>query len=106
MILLDFSQVSVSNIFAFQTEIVRSLKDNKPEEAVNIIRHAVLSSIKYYKKKYTKEYGQMVIACDGRNYWRKEVFAYYKAGRAKTREKSDLDWELCMMMEVLKCLVD
>lgn len=35
----------------------------------------------------------MVIACDARTYWRKEVFGYYKASRAKNREKSDLDWK-------------
>lgn len=92
MILIDFSQVCLSNIFVFQKDIIRHLKDEKPEEAVNIIRHTVLSSIKFYKKKYSKDYGKIVIACDGRNYWRKEKFAYYKAGRAESREKSELDW--------------
>jgi hypothetical protein len=46
------------------------------------------------KKKYGKEYGQVVIAADGRNYWRKEVFPYYKGDRKKSREKSDLNWKL------------
>ena len=93
MILLDYSQVCLSNIFAFQADITRCLKTDRQDEAVNIIRHAVLSSIKFYKKKYGKEYGNMVIACDARSYWRKEVFAHYKASRAKNREKSDLDWK-------------
>lgn len=53
-----------------------------------------MTGLKYYKKKYGAKYGEMVIACDGRNYWRKEIFPYYKAGRSKTREKSDLDWKL------------
>lgn len=35
----------------------------------------------------------MVIACDGSNYWRKEVFPYYKANRKKNRDKSELDWK-------------
>jgi hypothetical protein len=47
-----------------------------------------------YKKKYGSEYGEMVLACDGKNYWRKDIFPYYKAGRKKTREASDLDWKL------------
>jgi 5'-3' exonuclease len=59
-----------------------------------LIRHVVLSTIKSYKKKYGKEYGQIVIATDGRKYWRKEVFEHYKAGRKKARDASDLDWKL------------
>jgi hypothetical protein len=60
----------------------------------NLIRHVTLSTIKSYKKKYGKEYGQLVICCDGRKYWRREVFEYYKAGRKKARDASDLDWGL------------
>ena len=36
----------------------------------------------------------MIIACDGRKYWRKEFFQYYKGTRKKAREESDLDWKL------------
>lgn len=94
MIILDYSQVALSNIFAFEADIIRNSKNGKDQDSVNIVRHSVLSSIKFYKKKYGKEYGDVVIACDGRNYWRKEVFQYYKASRAKNREKSELDWKL------------
>jgi len=93
MIILDYNQVVLSNIFAFQADLTRNLKQERISDSVNIIRHAVLSSVKFYKKKYGKEYGELIIACDGRNYWRKEVFQYYKASRAKSREKSDLDWK-------------
>ena len=93
MIIIDYNQVVLSNIFAFQADLVRNGKNGNIEESVNIIRHAVLSSVKFYKKKYGREYGDIVIACDGRNYWRKEVFPHYKAGRAKARDKSDLDWK-------------
>jgi len=34
----------------------------------------------------------MIIACDDKNYWRKALFPYYKAGRKKMREESDIDW--------------
>lgn len=91
MIILDFSQVALSNIFQFQNDL---RKDKASSEAVNIIRHAILTGIKYYKKKYGREYGEIVLACDGKQYWRKAIFPYYKASRSKTREKSDLDWKL------------
>jgi 5'-3' exonuclease len=34
----------------------------------------------------------MIIACDNTNYWRKQIFPYYKANRKKNQEKSDMDW--------------
>jgi len=59
-----------------------------------LIRHVTLSTLKSYKKKYGKEFGELVVCCDGRKYWRKEAFAHYKAGRKKAREESELDWKL------------
>ena len=89
MILVDYSQVALSGILSFQ----RELKGNE-SEVKNLIRHVTLSTLKSYKKKYGKEYGELVVCCDGRKYWRREFFEHYKAGRKKARDKSDLDWGL------------
>jgi hypothetical protein len=89
MILIDYSQVALAAILTFQ----RELKGDEAE-VKNLIRHVTLYTIKSYKKKYGKEYGEMVICCDGRKYWRKEYFEYYKGSRKKNREASDLDWKL------------
>lgn len=89
MILVDYSQVALSAILTFQ----RELKGTE-SEVKNLIRHVTLSTIKSYKKKYGKEYGEIVIACDGRKYWRRDIFQHYKASRKKNREASDLDWTL------------
>lgn len=89
MILVDYSQVALAAILTFQ----RELKGTE-SEVKNLIRHVTLSTLKSYKKKYAKDYGELVICCDGRKYWRREVFEYYKAGRKKMRENSDLDWHL------------
>lgn len=89
MILVDYSQVALSAILTFQ----RELKGTE-SEVKNLIRHVTLSTLKSYKKKYGKEYGELVICCDGRKYWRREFFEHYKAGRKKARDKSDLDWGL------------
>lgn len=91
MIILDYSQVALSNIFQFQSDLK---KNGSSPEAVNIIRHAILTGLKMYKKKFGQEYGDMILACDGKQYWRKDIFPYYKAGRSKTRAQSDLDWKL------------
>jgi hypothetical protein len=89
MILVDYSQVALAAILTFQ----RELKGDEAE-VKNLIRHVTLSTIKSYKKKYGKEYGEMVICCDGRKYWRKEFFEFYKGSRKKNRDASDLDWKL------------
>jgi hypothetical protein len=90
MILLDYSQVCVAAILAFGHDLKKGSDNDKKD----LIRHVALNSIKSYKKKYGKEFGQMIITCDGRNYWRKEYFANYKGMRKKAREESDLDWKL------------
>lgn len=106
MIIIDYSQVAISNVMQFSADIMKSSDDK--EKAVNIIRHAILTSLKLYKKKYGSEYGEIVIACDGRNYWRKDYFKFYKAGRKESREKSDLDWKLIFdtMSDIRQDLID
>jgi hypothetical protein len=90
MILIDYSQVSLANILSFKKELM----SGDAKATTDLIRHATLSTIKSYKKKYGKDYGDIVICCDGRNYWRRQYFEYYKSGRKKAREASDLDWHM------------
>lgn len=59
----------------------------------DLVRHMVLNSIRMYLNKFKDEFGELVIACDNRRYWRRDVFPYYKANRKKDRDKSDLDWQ-------------
>lgn len=64
----------------------------------DIVRHMALNSIRSFKTMF-EEYGRVVIACDDKNYWRKQAFPLYKANRRKTREQSDTDWR-----QVFNCL--
>jgi hypothetical protein len=89
IILVDYSQTALSAILSFQ----RELKGNDAD-VVNLIRHVILSSLQNIKKKHGREYGQLVICADGRNYWRRDIFPHYKAGRKKTRDASGLPWTL------------
>ena len=59
----------------------------------NMVRHMILNSLRSYRSKFKDEYGELVIACDNTNYWRRKIFPYYKANRKKSQEKSDLDWK-------------
>jgi 5'-3' exonuclease len=83
MILLDFSQVCLSGILA---------SGNK-DFGEDLVRHMVLNSIRNFKSRFSN-YGELVICCDDKNYWRKKVYPYYKANRKKTRESSSLDWNM------------
>lgn len=58
----------------------------------SLLRHMILNSIRSYKSKYGDKYGEMIIACDSRDSWRRETFPYYKAHRRQAREESDMDW--------------
>lgn len=86
MIIVDFNQVMISNLM---TQLGNHT--NIPLEE-GLLRHMVINSLRSYKLKFGSEFGEMVIACDDKNYWRKQVFPYYKANRKKTRDKSELDW--------------
>jgi len=87
VILVDFSQVMISNLMV----AVHTYNKNA-EIDEGMLRHMILNSLRSYRKKFGEEYGELVLCCDGRNYWRKDVYPYYKAGRKKTRTESALDW--------------
>ena len=57
-----------------------------------LFRHMVLNSLRSYKQQFGKTFGEMIIACDDRNYWRKQYFPYNKANRKKTRDASEINW--------------
>jgi hypothetical protein len=88
MILVDFNQVMISNMM-FQL----GNHTNIPLEE-GLFRHMVLNSIRTYKQQFGNKYGEIVIACDDRNYWRKQLFPYYKANRKKNRDQSEINWNL------------
>ena len=89
MILVDFSSSAITSITVFKEELK---KDDK--QVKDLIRHVILSTLVSYKKKFGAKYGQLVLCCDGRNYWRKEVFPNYKCKRKAQREDSDIPWKL------------
>ena len=86
MIIVDINQIMISNL------MVTIHRDNL-ELGEDLIRHMILNSLRGHNKKFRKQYGEMVIACDSGNVWRRTIFPNYKAGRKANREKSEHDWE-------------
>ena len=88
MILVDLNQIMISNLMRQIGYMGNG--DNGINE--NLVRHMVLNSLRKYRSQFKNKYGEMILCCDNKNYWRKQKFPYYKASRKKTREESDLDW--------------
>lgn len=87
MILLDMNQVMVAALMA------RIHKEKIKEIEEDMFRHMVLNSIRANLVKFRREYGELIICCDGRQTWRKDVFPYYKAKRKANQKASDVDWD-------------
>ena len=85
-ILVDYNQIIIASLFAS----IGNHTDVAADE--NIIRHMFLNSIRSNRRKFSEEYGEIVICADGKNTWRKEAYPYYKANRKAGRDKSGMDW--------------
>ena len=93
MIIFDFNQVAISNL-------MEQIGSSKTAVEEGLVRHMILNTIRTYVKKFKESYGpEIVIACDNKNYWRREIFPHYKAGRKKAREASGHDWTV-----IFECL--
>jgi len=81
MILLDYNAIAIVSVI-----------QNKNDLNEDLFRHLILNNIRQYRNKFKESYGEIVVCGDGRKNWRKDVFPNYKAQRAKSRQKSDVDW--------------
>ena len=81
MILIDYNGIAIGNV------VVQRLAADE-----NLIRHMILNSIRMYRQKFHREYGEVVVVADGAGNWRKEAYPQYKANRKKSRDESTIDW--------------
>jgi|TARA_B100001964_G_scaffold44965_1_gene50041 5'-3' exonuclease len=85
-ILVDFTQVVIGSLMVAL---------NRGEDLDDdLARHIILNNIRYYRARFTEDYGEVVICCDSRHYWRKDYFPNYKANRKVDRKKSEYNWDL------------
>ena len=87
MIIVDLTQVLIASLMA------QTRGGSEPIDE-NLVRHIALKSLAMYRKKYFKTYGELVLADDSYNVWRKDVFPHYKANRKKGRDQDSKDWNL------------
>jgi len=91
MIIVDFSGICLATI------LINKQNDEQ------MIRHMTLNSLRMYNKKFREQYGEMILACDGMNNWRRGYYPQYKANRRKGRDESTFDWnEAFRIMHTIK----
>ena len=96
MILVDANQIAISHLMVRQ----------KIEDGINIdsVRRSIVRVLARIQKQFGSEFGQMVLCYDDKNYWRSQVFPYYKKNRKQERETSKYDWD--MVFSVLNTIRD
>jgi hypothetical protein len=68
MILFDFNQVAIANL-------MEQIGSSKTPVDESLVRHMILNTIRTYVKKFKESHGpEVVIACDNKKYWRRDVF--------------------------------
>lgn len=82
MIIIDYNGIAIGNI------VTQKLQ---PEE--NLIRHMILNQIRMFRKRFKKEYGEVVIVADAGGNWRKNAFPQYKAKRKTNRDDQKEYWD-------------
>ena len=83
MILIDYSGISIAPV----------AMGHAHHGDENLIRHMILNSIRMYRQKFKKKYGEVVIVADAGGNWRRDVYPEYKGKRKSTREESKIDWD-------------
>ena len=96
MILIDFTQIAIGGLMAQMHRGSDALDER-------LVRHVVLNTLRYYRSRFSEKYGELVICCDSKHYWRRDYFPNYKANRKKDREQSSYDWgEIFTLLNQIK----
>lgn len=61
---------------------------------INIIRKQIVNAIFKIEKTYSEEYGEIVLAYDSKDSWRKTEYPFYKQNRKRERNNSKFDWDM------------
>ena len=92
--LVDFSQIVIGSFM---------MASKFSDADIDTVRPAVLNTLRIYRTKFVSEFGELILCCDDRKTWRKEIFPNYKASRKKTRAATSIDWDnLYECLNVLK----
>ena len=87
--LVDFSQIVIGS---YMTAAKYADVD------MDVLRPAVLNTLRIYRNKFVNEYGELVLCCDDRHTWRKDIFPNYKASERKHEKYLGLIGKIYMIV--------
>jgi hypothetical protein len=83
-ILVDFSQIFIG-------AYMMSAKSG--DVSMDVLRPTILNTLRIYRNKFHREYGELILCCDDKKSWRKNIFPNYKASRKKSRASAlNITW--------------
>ena len=92
MICIDLSQTVISSC---TVQLHNELKRGDRDQNKLLIKHMTFNTILGLKKKFNSTHGsKVVLACDSKDYWRRDYFPPYKGHRKFAKAKSDQDWDM------------
>lgn len=86
---VDLNQVLIANLMQHLKFVAK--KDELSEE---LVRHMSINTIRANAKQFKSKYPNIILCCDSKKYWRREVFPFYKSQRKVDRANSGYDWGL------------
>jgi 5'-3' exonuclease len=92
LILVDFSHLFSRNVFVAINQSNPRKENGKyiTKEFSPQLKHLLFNSLQYIKNMFK---GEMLLALDSQNNWRKDFYPDYKGTRAKGKEGGDLNWD-------------
>ena len=85
MILIDFTQIAIGSLMV-------AINRSGENADLTLVRHLILNGLRYYRTRFSEKYGELIVCCDSKHYWRRDYFPNYKANRKKDREATGHDW--------------
>lgn len=92
LIIIDYSHTSMRMVFTAIANTKPKKKDGKfiTADFIQYYKHLMFNSLQFVKNKFK---GDVVLAIDSQNNWRKTFYPDYKANRTKTKEDSDINFD-------------
>ncbi len=94
VMIIDLNQIIIADFC-----VMANTSRHKIQAELDLLRHICLNQIRGFRNKYGEDYEECILAADDHDYWRKQIFPYYKASRKKHKETSTVDWN-----ELYACL--
>lgn len=85
LLLIDASNLVFSTVIEYH-------RRTKDQIDMSLVRNLVLDRLISVKNRL-KTYEEIVLCFDGKSYWRKKFFPFYKAKRAAARDADSFDWD-------------